>query len=238
MTNTTVAQHQAGLMAGAPQLRANSLSLSLSERNAMGNLDMTLRFGLRGAAPASARAVWGARWIYPNDPIWDRQDCVGEQTAREQLLAWLREHAKGQPAQRAAEFHAAGELHAAGVEQVTLFDDEDGIVVANPQRSGGYLYVAAWLKATEQPAGGAELTGASAAGQQHPGERVYVYWEWAGLPRPGERVTLPDGRTGVVETAHSSESVVTSHAPAGAIENRKLTVRLNGPPASAPEETA
>jgi hypothetical protein len=29
---------------------------------------------------------------------------------------------------------------------VTLFEDEDGIIVGNPQGSYGYLYVAAWLK--------------------------------------------------------------------------------------------
>jgi hypothetical protein len=35
----------------------------------MDTLDMTLRFGLRGTAPPGASAVWGARWIYPNDAI-------------------------------------------------------------------------------------------------------------------------------------------------------------------------
>jgi hypothetical protein len=29
---------------------------------------------------------------------------------------------------------------------VTLYEDERGIVRANPQGSHGYLYVAAWLK--------------------------------------------------------------------------------------------
>jgi hypothetical protein len=49
-------------------------------------------------------------------------------------------------------------------------------------------------------------------------ERVYLYWDTPGrAPAPGETVTLDDGRLAVVETAHASS---------GAIEKRKLVVRL------------
>lgn len=49
-------------------------------------------------------------------------------------------------------------------------------------------------------------------------ERVYLYWDRPGRPpAPGETVTLDDGRLAVVETAHASS---------GAIEERKLVVRV------------
>jgi hypothetical protein len=170
----------------------------------MSTLDSTLRFGLRGAAPENARALWGARWIYPDDQVWDRQDCVGEQHAREQLLAWLESHAQDRPAKRAAALHASGELRSTAANQVTLHEDEHGVVVGNPRGSGGYLYLAAWLKA---PRIGQAPT------------RVYVYWDRPGRPpAPGEAVTLEDGRTGVVDTAKASD---------GAVEKRKLTVLLD-----------
>jgi len=117
-----------------------------SERSEMDTLDMTLRFGLRGAAPPDASAVWGARWIYPDDAVWDRQDCVGAKREREALLAWLSERAGARPALRARRLHETGRLRSTGGEQVTLFEDERGIVAANPRRSAGYLYLAAWLK--------------------------------------------------------------------------------------------
>lgn len=48
---------------------------------------------------------------------------------------------------------------------------------------------------------------------------VYWYFDKAGPPpKPGQPVTLPDGRTGVVDTAKASD---------GAIEKRKLTVILD-----------
>jgi hypothetical protein len=38
------------------------------------------------------------------------------------------------------------ELKSDAQHTVTLFEDERGIVLASPQASYGYLYVAAWLK--------------------------------------------------------------------------------------------
>jgi hypothetical protein len=38
------------------------------------------------------------------------------------------------------------ELRPSEDREVTLYEDETGVVKANPQGSHGYLYVAAWLK--------------------------------------------------------------------------------------------
>lgn len=50
-------------------------------------------------------------------------------------------------------------------------------------------------------------------------QRLYVYWRQPGRPpAPGESVTLEDGRSAIVDTAHASD---------GAIEKRKLTVLVD-----------
>lgn len=46
---------------------------------------------------------------------------------------------------------------------------------------------------------------------------VYHYWIGAFVPKVGDKVTLPSGRKGTVITGNGSD---------GAIEKRKLTVRL------------
>lgn len=48
-------------------------------------------------------------------------------------------------------------------------------------------------------------------------ERVFHYCADLVPPMPGEAIVLPDGRAGVVDTAHASD---------GALEKRKLTVLI------------
>lgn len=104
-----------------------------------------LRFGAYAGElgpPEDGRALWGARWIWPNDQVWDRQDCVGPDEDRKRLLDWLNSGA----GKAAASWQMSVFLAHDEDRQVVLYEDDEGIVIGNPQRSYGYLYVAAWLK--------------------------------------------------------------------------------------------
>src|SRR5437588_746154 len=96
-------------------------------------IDDQLKFGLRDAAPATAEAVWGARWIWPDDQLHDRQDCIGDDAARAAVLAWLNETARGKPREEARRLAGSWELGAGMDKQVTLYEDDQGIVVGNPR---------------------------------------------------------------------------------------------------------
>jgi hypothetical protein len=103
-----------------------------------------LGFGLR-TLPEEVTCAWGARWIWPADLVWDRTDIFGSEAERDDLVAWLNGGAL--PAARAEARRQADrfELKSDAQHTVTLFEDERGIVLASPQASYGYLYVAAWL---------------------------------------------------------------------------------------------
>lgn len=102
--------------------------------------DLKLGFGCVKALPDGVRNAWGARWIWPNDVVWDRQDLKGSDI--EPLKDWLNGGALN-----AARIEAAqNTLHQDEDRTVVLFEDDDGVIVGNPQSSYGYLYVAAWLK--------------------------------------------------------------------------------------------
>lgn len=106
-----------------------------------------LAFGTNRGVWADAAAVWGARWIWPNDVLWDRTDIVGSDDDREALVRWLNGGALQLARERAAQLAREHELASSDTKQVTLHEDGEGIVIANPQGSFGYLYVSAWLKA-------------------------------------------------------------------------------------------
>jgi len=115
--------------------------------------DLRLAFGCNKALPDGVTAAWGARFIYPDDLVWNRQDLKGENT--DPLKDWLNAGALGE-ARRAARLKAPD---GTTDETVVLYEDDTGIVVANPQASYGYLYVAAWLKADINPKGEAHDDG-------------------------------------------------------------------------------
>jgi hypothetical protein len=144
------------------------------------------KFGLRSAAPTDAVAVWGARWIWPDDEVWDRQDIVGRSDHdRHVLFEWLTP--PDGVALRAARAEArrmagAWDLGAREDRQVTLYEDDQGIIVGNPQSSGGYLYVSAWLK----PARSEKEMPAPTGERRDPREIAY---EWE-LASDGEFVVL------------------------------------------------
>lgn len=104
-----------------------------------------LAFGLRHH-PEDLTAVWGARLIWPNDLVHDRQDLISiDDEAKAALVAWLNGGALKAALTAAAEQARAYDLRPTEDRETTLYEDESGVVKANPQASHGYLYVAAWL---------------------------------------------------------------------------------------------
>lgn len=109
---------------------------------------ITLPYGCNKGLPEGVRVAWGARFIWPDDMLYDRQGCDGGEPGgveRRDLLAWL-DAGAGAGARVAARVWAeSGRLTLDSDETVTLYKDEYGKVVGSPQSSHGYLYVAAWL---------------------------------------------------------------------------------------------
>lgn len=106
-----------------------------------------LSFGCVKALPEGVRAAWGARLIWPNDLVWDRQDVVGEPDDRSALTEWLNAGPLRWTLERLSNIdgHYEGGLSPSENRTITLYKDERGTIVGNPQGSHGYLYVAAWM---------------------------------------------------------------------------------------------
>jgi len=104
--------------------------------------DLKLTYGLRNL-PADVTSAWGARLIWPNDLVHDRQDLKGEDTKA--LIDWLNGGALRVALDNAARL-ARSELAPSEDREVVLYEDERGVIKGNPQASHGYLYVAGWLK--------------------------------------------------------------------------------------------
>jgi len=105
---------------------------------------MELSFGCTRAIPPEVETAWGARFIFPDDVLWDRQDLRGPD--KEELKIWLNQGALQKARAKARELAQSGRISQDLEETVVLHDDALGTIVGNPQRSFGYLYVAAWLK--------------------------------------------------------------------------------------------
>lgn len=107
---------------------------------------MNLGFGLSRAIPDAVSCAWGARLIYPDDLVFNRQDLVGEGEERAELIGWLNDHKALAKALEAARlFDQRWKLSRDGAQKVVLYEDAGGVIVACPQNSHGYLYVAGWL---------------------------------------------------------------------------------------------
>lgn len=112
-----------------------------------GTARRALAWGLDNEVPADVTACWGARWIFPNDMLSDRQDFVGIDTPDGQKLkAWLNgKKGNGALAKSKAAVVKIG-LYRDESRVVVLYEDETGIIKGNPRSSHGYLYVCAYLK--------------------------------------------------------------------------------------------
>ena len=107
----------------------------------------TLRFGLNNAVPDGVPAAWGARLIFPDDLLPDRQGFVNSDSAEGKALhGWLNGGALRQALEQAWRLSENGRLFGDECRDVVLYEDEVGRIAGNPNKSFGYLYVAAWLK--------------------------------------------------------------------------------------------
>ncbi len=112
-------------------------------------MSLQLPYGCNRGLPDDVTVAWGARMIWPDDLVWDRQGCAGGaegELERRELLDWLGGGAGDAMRAEARGLRASGELTPGSEEIVTLYEDAAGKVVGSPQGSFGYLYVAAWLK--------------------------------------------------------------------------------------------
>jgi len=101
-----------------------------------------LQFGLNSAIPEGVAVAWGARWIFPDEQLGDRQSFEGIETPEgKKLQKWLNGGAikKAMKASRAT-FSSTDDV------DVILYQDTTGIIAGNPRRSFGYVYVAGYLK--------------------------------------------------------------------------------------------
>lgn len=128
-------------MANTP--KANSIPADATPKK------LRLEFGLNAELPDSVTAAWGARWIFPNDMLGDRQSFPGMETGAGQILQqWLNDgKALAKASKAALQLSNRYELLPRDSETVTLYEDEVGIIKGNPLASFGYLYVVAYLKA-------------------------------------------------------------------------------------------
>lgn len=104
---------------------------------------MKLGFGLSAAVPDDVKTAWGARLIAPNDLLYDRQDLVAENDeAKAELIEWL----NGGGIRAALDWLGDNRYGFPDGEEFVVFEDERGKIVGNTNQSGGYVYVAGWLK--------------------------------------------------------------------------------------------
>lgn len=112
----------------------------------------------RRSFPEDVRAVWGARLIWPNDLVYDRQDLdATDDTAKAELIRWLNgaddSGKDGAIARMRRNLADANWRAENGVwpdmkfeEDALIYEDDEGKIIGSAQRSGGYLYVCGWLK--------------------------------------------------------------------------------------------
>jgi hypothetical protein len=115
---------------------------------------MTLTFGRR-SHPEGLPAVWGARLIWPNDLVHNRQDLVStDDDAKEALIHWL--NTKGIREMQMVlgnidtRFEKGIHRDMKFEEEVVIVDDGIGKIIGSAQASGGNFYVAGWLVAHEE----------------------------------------------------------------------------------------
>jgi hypothetical protein len=148
---------------------------------------LKLGYGLR-SIPEEVSTAWGARWIFPNDMVHNRQDLKGENT--DALIAWLNGGAIKAALIEARELVRRWEMFPSSDKTLVLYEDETGKIVGNPQSSHGYLYVAGWLKAD-----------APTQPQFKPGDRVFSHYtmQWGTVERV--KNTVRDATHGVTGAA-------------------------------------
>lgn len=113
-------------------------------------MSVQLGYG-RNTVPEGITTAWGARWIAPDDYVWDRQSWRGDD--QRPLVEWLNRGALAGARAEARRLFESGQWDGGSEDERVLFEDAEGKVVGSPQRSFGYVYVAAWLEPTVTPGG-------------------------------------------------------------------------------------
>lgn len=110
-----------------------------------------LEFGYRhGTVPAEVPAAWGARAIVTQDGMvdipWDRTDCIGRNSDRGFLLAWLNDYFPPLKLQRVLSAALQDyNVDTRGDVEYQLYADDKIRVVGSAQSSAGYFYITAYL---------------------------------------------------------------------------------------------
>lgn len=115
---------------------------------------LAITFGRR-TYPDNVRAVWGARLIWPNDLVYDRQDLdARDDDAKQALIDWLNGPNDGDGAlakMRDCLGDAGWRAHnnvwrdMKFEDEAVLYEDDKGKIVGSAQQSSGYMYVCGWL---------------------------------------------------------------------------------------------
>ncbi len=109
---------------------------------------ITLPFGCNKALPENCRIAWGARMIFPDDLLPDRQGCAGGEPGgpdRSMLLDWLGSGVGDEMRENAKALAGCYQMKPDSNETFLLYEDARGVVYGSPQGSYGYLYVCAYL---------------------------------------------------------------------------------------------
>lgn len=135
--------------------------------------NISLPFGASWLLVPGTKAAWGARLIFPDDLVWDRQGTAGDKDLADKTLEWMNakvdmvhpervwdpktEEMKtvlGDPVNmtifgharwKAHQLNEIGDMSPKDKKGYVLYLDGKGGVVASPNGSYGYLYVAAYL---------------------------------------------------------------------------------------------
>jgi hypothetical protein len=110
-----------------------------------------LAYGLRRAIPEGVEAVWGARFIAPNDLPYNRQDLVAtSDEAKQRLIAWLNGPGAGDGA-----IQGAIDTLRSTYQQLieirdgyrAIYEDDEGVIYGSTNNWSGYVYAVGYLKA-------------------------------------------------------------------------------------------
>jgi hypothetical protein len=159
-----------------------------------------MTFGLVNEIPKDSPSGWGARAIQKGsclDIVWDRQDVFAVDEAHHNVLSLLLnragmfEHIQG----KYAELYNSGKLQGNQAGTEVLFEDHALVVVANTNGSYGYVYLAAYLKPSDDVS---EL-----AGKDHPEfadweSKTIKRWTYKRLPAIGEGIVAAVNNIGKV----------------------------------------
>ena len=112
-----------------------------------------MSFGYRYRVPEGTKTFWGCRAILDArgskpyvDFIHDRQSIAGEKEEMKSLSGWLNSGILRAAFKKADQLFASGRIRSDQRQEFILYEDDRGIVLANPNASYGYLYVSAYFK--------------------------------------------------------------------------------------------